>query len=89
VAQGDLSTLKSEEDTAEDTIPVAYLACALDTPCQQAAVNARDRVFRGFKEFYYSEIANHKQLILQRLRDEMLWKGIWEELVAKCKGISN
>ena len=59
---------------------------ALDTPCQQAAVNARDRVFNDFTDFYYKQVDEHKKLVLSRLKGEMQWKQIWEVLVSKCKG---
>ncbi|KAK3270960.1 hypothetical protein CYMTET_20674, partial [Cymbomonas tetramitiformis] len=58
---------------------------ALDTPCQQACVNSRDRVFYAFRDFYYKCVADHKQLILARLKDETQWKAIWEDLLTNVK----
>jgi len=75
-----------EEEETEEEVPESYMVEGLDTPCQQAAVNARDRVFQQFLNYYYKQVADHKQLILAQLRDEMLWKKIWEQLISKCKG---
>eukprot|EP00959_Pyramimonas_sp_CCMP1952_P360393 7547069-Pyramimonas_sp.AAC.1 len=43
---------------------------ALDTPCQQAAVNARDRVFNNFIDWYYKQVDEHKMLVLTRLKED-------------------
>jgi hypothetical protein len=59
---------------------------ALDTPSQQAVVNARDRVFNEFVAFYYKQVEEHKQMVLTRLRGETQWKKIWDTLVNNCKG---
>jgi hypothetical protein len=62
---------------------------ALDTPAQQGAVNARDRVFMEFHQLLVREVTEHQKLLVKRVRDEVAWKAIWDELVDKVRAANS
>ena len=56
-----------------------------DVPCVHAAVNARNRAFAEFKVGLKKDFDAHKANMLRRLKEEVHWKGKWEELIARAQ----
>lgn len=76
-------------EAAAETVAAGAAVTALDTAAQQGAVNARDRVFMEFHQFLVREVTEHQTLLVKRVRDEVAWKAIWDELVDKVRAANS
>ena len=72
---------EGEEGEPEEIEPL----WGFDVPCVHAAVNARNRAFAEFKVGLKKNFDAHKANMLRRLKEEVHWKGKWEELIARAQ----